>query len=260
MHNPDLHFPEGAATAAEAAFVSDVVFVGTADADRLPYLDALSIPDCASRAWLGLGTPAGVHRCLARGTAIGRSYRLALSGAKIALGLLRSANRDRHTMRTFEIPACGAFLCTLRTDEHQEIFRDGIEAVFFDDPDHLKTLVARYLSDDDARARIGADGFRAVTQRNHTYADRIVEMATLARRSIAGRLAHAPATRKSPMTYGLSDVRSEVIARYISTSPGIHRPSDSAERQAFVGRTSTREWLPQDRDLDGSISRAARVN
>ena len=132
------------------------------------------------------------YRRHARGSAIGRSYRLALGGAKIALGLVRSANRDQHTMRTFEIPACGAFLCAQRTEEHQEIFREGTEAVFFDDPDELKSQVTRYLSSDDARARIAAAGFDAVTQGAHTYADRIVEMVALARPMPAGRPASVP--------------------------------------------------------------------
>ena len=183
-YNPALHFPEHAASAAEARdFASDVVFVGTADADRLPYLDALlSIPGLRLALYgLYWERQPERYRRRSRGSAIGRSYRLALTGAKIALGLLRSANRDQHTMRTFEIPACGAFLCAQRTDEHQEIFRDGAEAVFFDDPDELKNQVQRYLSGDAARARIAAAGFRAVTQGAHTYTDRIAEMMALAR-------------------------------------------------------------------------------
>ncbi len=182
-YNPALHFPEQAASAAEASdFASDVVFVGTADADRLPYLDALlSIPGLRLALYGSYwDRQPERYRRHSRGSAIGRSYRLALSGAKIALGLLRSANRDRHSMRTFEIPACGAFLCAPRTDEHQEILCDGAEAVYFDNPDELKSQVTRYLRRDDDRARIAAGGFRAVTQGAHTYADRIVEMAVLA--------------------------------------------------------------------------------
>src|SRR5207248_3036751 len=110
-HNPAIYFPEAPTTERErATFESDVAFVGTADVERLPYLDALlslpgvrvavygsywdRLPDRIRKVW--------------RVTAIGREYRLALNGTKIGLGLLRSANRDRHTMRTFEIPACGA--------------------------------------------------------------------------------------------------------------------------------------------------------
>ena len=144
---PSLHFPERArATPRRTTFSSDVVFVGTADADRLPYLDALlSIP----RLRLALygsdwDRQPDRYRRYVRGLAIGREYRLALGGAKIALGLLRSANRDQHTMRTFEIPACGAFLCAERTDEHEELFRERAEAIFFSDPDELKSQITRY--------------------------------------------------------------------------------------------------------------------
>jgi SAM-dependent methyltransferase len=49
----------------------------------------------------------------------------------------------------------------------------------------------------------------------------------------------------------LPDVRKEVIARYISTSPGIHRPSDAADRQAFMSAYEwhLKGWLPADRSL-----------
>jgi 2-polyprenyl-3-methyl-5-hydroxy-6-metoxy-1,4-benzoquinol methylase len=45
------------------------------------------------------------------------------------------------------------------------------------------------------------------------------------------------------------DVRNEVIARYISTSPGIHRRSDAVDRQAFMAAYEwhLKGWLPVDR-------------
>jgi spore maturation protein CgeB len=181
-YNPDLHFPEQSASTAESdRFSSDVAFVGTADRDRWPYLDALlSIPGLRL-ALYGSNWHRQPERFsrLGRGMAVGRDYRLALSGAKIALGLLRSENRDGHTMRTFEIPACGGFLCAQRTAEHEEILRGGHDAVFFDDPDDLRNKVTHYLDDEDARLRISRAGLRAVSQA-HTYADRIEEMVNLA--------------------------------------------------------------------------------
>ena len=82
-------------------------------------------------------------------------------------------------MRSFEIPACGAFMCAERTEEHEELFRDRTEAIFFSDPDELRSQITHYLDDEDARTRIAAAGFRAVTQGKHTYSDRIVEMVAL---------------------------------------------------------------------------------
>jgi 2-polyprenyl-3-methyl-5-hydroxy-6-metoxy-1,4-benzoquinol methylase len=53
--------------------------------------------------------------------------------------------------------------------------------------------------------------------------------------------------RPDPMP--LPDVRREVIARYISSSPGIHRPTDIAEREAFISayQWHFKGWLPEDR-------------
>jgi spore maturation protein CgeB len=187
-YNPDLHFPEHAESASEANdFASDVAFVGTADPDRWPYLDAvLSIPGIRLALYGSHwdGQPERFRR-VARGMAVGRQYRLALSGAKIALGLLRSENRDAHTMRTFEIPACAGFLCAQRTEEHEELFADGTEAVFFDDPDDLKAKITRYLNDEDARKTIAQRGRAVVSTGGHTYADRIAEMTRLATPSIS---------------------------------------------------------------------------
>jgi len=181
-YNPDLHFPERATEAEAAHFSSDVVFVGTADSDRWPYLDALlSIPGLRLALYgSGWDRQPERYRRHWRGIALGRQYRLALTNGKIALNMLRSANRDGHTMRTFEIAACRAFQCAPRTAEHQALFREGAEAVFFSDVDELKRQVTHYLNADDARATISAAGFLAVTRGAHTYADRIMEMASLA--------------------------------------------------------------------------------
>jgi spore maturation protein CgeB len=181
-YDPEAHFPDRSATAEETReFASDVVFAGGADADRLPYINALlSIPNLKLAIYGGYWhRQPEPYRRLGRGIVTGRRYRLALGGAKIALGLFREANRDGHSMRTFEIPACGTLLCAPRSSEHDEIFRDGVEAVYFDGPEDLRSQVIRYLNDDEARTRIALAGFQAVTEGSHTYADRIVEMSSL---------------------------------------------------------------------------------
>src|SRR5207248_4949828 len=99
---------------------------------------------------------------------------------KMRLGFLRTANRKRHTMRTFEIPACGALLCAPRTDEHEELFVDGRDALFFDDRDELRFQVERSLNQDDIRRRTSESGRRVVADGYHTYSDRVLEMVRLA--------------------------------------------------------------------------------
>jgi spore maturation protein CgeB len=177
-YKPALHFPEQPATPEERArFESDVALVGGADADRLPFVEALARVSGLSLALYGGYWTRYPHlRRYARGFARGRDYRLALGGAKIVLCLVRRANRDGHAMRSLEIPACGAFMLAERTDEHQALFREGKEAVFFASPGELSEKVGYYLAQDAERSRIARNGYLRVTTGHHTYQDRVREI------------------------------------------------------------------------------------
>jgi len=115
-------------------------------------------------------------RQYARGLVWGRDYRLAVGGAKIAVNLVRHANRDDHVMRTFEIPACGGFMLTERSSTHEELFHEDHEAGFFSSPDELVDKVGSYLAHHEERAMIAAAGHRKITQGRHTYGDRLAEI------------------------------------------------------------------------------------
>jgi spore maturation protein CgeB len=121
-----------------------------------------------------------VLRPLARGFAYGRDYRLAIGGSKIALSLVRHANRDRHAMRTFEIAACGGFILADRTEEHLEFLEEDREAVFFGGADELLDKVRFYLPREEARRTIAEAGHRRITTGGHTWADRVNELMALA--------------------------------------------------------------------------------
>ena len=62
--------------------------------------------------------------------------------------MLGKGNRDRHTTRSFEIPAIGGLLCAERTDEHRESFEEGMEAVFWNDAKECVDQCRRLLNDD----------------------------------------------------------------------------------------------------------------
>ncbi|UKT62244.1 CgeB family protein [Pedobacter mucosus] len=63
----------------------------------------------------------------------GREYIAAIQGAKICLGLLSKGNRDLHTTRSLEVPYAGGILCAQRTREHQALYKENVEAVFWAD-------------------------------------------------------------------------------------------------------------------------------
>lgn len=178
-YKPSFHFPERPATPEEKThFTSDVVFIGGCDQDRTPYFERLvqAIPDVRLHLYGGYWDR---HPILGRyhyGFSLGRSYRLALGGAKIAINLVRRANRDGHVMRTFEIPACGAFMLAERTEEHLELFEEDKEAAYFGSPEELIEKVHYYLAHDDERECIAEAGHRRIINGANTYRDRLLQI------------------------------------------------------------------------------------
>jgi spore maturation protein CgeB len=99
-----------------------------------------------------------------RGAALGgKDYVAAIQGSKIALGLLSHGNRDLHTTRSSEIPYAGGLLCAERTSEHLEMYREGVEAVFWKDAEECAAVCRQLLADDALRERIRRQGMERVS-------------------------------------------------------------------------------------------------
>lgn len=101
----------------------------------------------------------GVYR---GGAVEGRQYVGAMQGAKLCLGLLSKGNRDLHTQRSLEVPFAGGLFCAERTSEHQEMYKEGIEAVFWADAEECARVCHKLLQDDELREEIRAAGIRRV--------------------------------------------------------------------------------------------------
>ena len=98
----------------------------------------------------------------------GDAYAYAVQCAKISLGLLSKGNRDLHTTRSMEIPALGGLLCAERTIEHLGFYRDGEEAVFWDDSAECASVCHALLGDDARRRRVAAAGHARYLRNGHT--------------------------------------------------------------------------------------------
>lgn len=177
-YEPTIHFLELPKSPEEAErWASDVVFIGGCDRDRAPFFTTLTkLSDVRVCLYGGYWDRYPELRRFWHGFALGRDYRLALGGSKIAPCLVRRDNRDGHVMRTFEIPACGAFLLAERTEEHLELFQEGKEIACFSSPEELADKVRYYLSHDEERQRIAEAGYKKVTRGQHTYQDRLEQI------------------------------------------------------------------------------------
>lgn len=175
-YHPKVHRP----VEIPAAFETDVVFVGTWEAERCKLLEQLVQRVPARYAiwgsfWSNAGRRSPLRPYLQNRDALADDQCRALGGAKIALAFLRKLNRDDYTQRTFEIPACGGLLLAERTARHQSFYREGIEAEFFDpnDAEELVKKVRDLLADAPRREAIKAAGRQALQRQHHTYRDRL---------------------------------------------------------------------------------------
>lgn len=107
-------------------------------------------------------------------------YSKAINATKINLCFLRKINRDEVTSRSVEIPACGGFMIAERTKRHLEFFKEGEEAVFFDNNNELYELIKKHLTDDEAREKIAESGRRRCVESGYNHRTQLQRMLSLA--------------------------------------------------------------------------------
>lgn len=101
------------------------------------------------------------------GTTNDEDYAHAIQCAKICLGLLSKGNRDLHTTRSMEIPALGGLLCAERTVEHQHLYCEGEEAVFWSNAEECAHVCHDLLADDARRQKIALRGHQRCLENQH---------------------------------------------------------------------------------------------
>jgi hypothetical protein len=177
----DLFSAQSAHQTDAGRLASDVLFVGGADRERVPFVAALG----------HLGVNVAVYgdywnrypetRACHRGYGDIATLRRATSQAKVSLCLVRRANRDGQVMRSYEAAALGACMLVEDTPEHRELFgSDGEAVVYFQTIDEMVCRLRNLLDAPDDRSRLS----RAVQHRigggGHTYDDRLESMLRVA--------------------------------------------------------------------------------
>jgi hypothetical protein len=151
-----------------------VVFVGHREDDREEAISALlerNIPvKLAGINWGKLVSRYKNNPNLEyHGTGVfGEAYAQLLSGSLLGLGFLSKIVPEKHTTRTFEIPACGTALVTERNEEIAAIYQDD-EVIFFDNLDDMvqKTVFA-YFHPENLKT-ITEMGYMKVLQGPYSY-------------------------------------------------------------------------------------------
>jgi spore maturation protein CgeB len=168
--------------APDPALASDVIFVGGADADRVPWMQALLAQGIRLALYGSYWERFEVTRGRHRGQATPETIRRATASAKVALCLVRRANRDGHVMRSLEIAATGACMLAEDTAEHRELFGADDECVvYFSSPDELVEKLKPLLQDEPRRTRLAQALLRRIGGGHHTYAARVAQILAIAR-------------------------------------------------------------------------------
>ena len=161
--DPEFHRPRAVTDADRAEVGADVGFIGTFEEPRARSMLALAEAGFQVRVfgdgWAGWRARHPRLRVEDR-PIYGDDYIRCLSATRINLGFLRRRNRDRHTSRSLDIPAVGAFLLAERTGEHLAMFEEGTEAAYFGGDAELVEQVAYYLEHERERESIAAGGRR----------------------------------------------------------------------------------------------------
>ena len=85
---------------------------------------------------------------------IGEDYCKAINGAKVVLGLVREANGDQSTDRSYEIGAIGGCGLYQDTIEHRQLLQNYPDEGFFKDPSELALRVKEILTDSGLRRKL----------------------------------------------------------------------------------------------------------
>jgi spore maturation protein CgeB len=159
--------------------IADVIFVGGADLERVAIINAIHNAGMKIILYGRYWDRFTETRSLSLGQADPNKIRLATASAKVALCLVRRANRDGHVMRTFEIPAIGACMLVEDTLEHREIFGEEQQAVlYFVSISEMIEKLRWLLTHENERIRLARSARQLIVRAKNTYTDRLMQMLT----------------------------------------------------------------------------------
>jgi len=174
-YRPNCHFPVTVSLADRQEYGSDLTFVGTYELERASTLAQLKEFDLRiwGSSWHKAKGKLGLFNAIQKRPIYCEEMSRVFNASKICLAFLRKANRDRHTSRTFEIPACGGFQLSERTEDILEFFEEGKEIECFESVDELKDKSNFYLKHESQRQRLALAGNARVQRSSYSYTDRL---------------------------------------------------------------------------------------
>jgi spore maturation protein CgeB len=177
-YHPKIHFPPTDLNGSRGS-LGPALFVGTYERERANLLEEVAAEGVKlavyGEQWNKLRARSPLRKFITDGFLSGENLRRAIFGASCCLGFLRKENRDEYTQRSIEIPACGGVLLAERTQEHLRMFKEGVDADFFDadSPIELADKIQLLTREKERAFSIRRSGMAAVARLKYTYDDRV---------------------------------------------------------------------------------------
>jgi spore maturation protein CgeB len=186
--DPETHFSVELTPEERKTYGSDVVFVGHCEKNRVKALSKLAARIEDVKVW-GPGwnrhmLPKTLRKAVQYRSVWNEEYRRVLCGARIAVNYLSRWNRDTQASKSFEIPACGTFMLSERTEDLLASFDEDREAVFFSSTEELLDKTRFYLGNDRLRKKIAIAGRQRCLQSGYSNYSRMQEMMKLVTQNI----------------------------------------------------------------------------
>lgn len=176
-YDPALHRPISLDGSDKEKYTTAVGFIGTHEIYREEYIVHLinnHIPvSITGNEWEKAKQWHIVQPYYKGPSVYGEEYVKTINGFGIALHFLRHVNRDEQDSRTFEIPACGAFMLAEKSQVHATLFEEDREAVFFETKEELLVKVRYYQKHVTERNAIAAAGHARCLHSGYSHKERL---------------------------------------------------------------------------------------
>jgi spore maturation protein CgeB len=168
------HQPVNISQVDRDSFTADISFIGVADSERIPLLDAISSLNGLNLKIYGTAwDKLNLKKWQKLPAVFEHEFRLAIYFSKLSLGIVRKRNKDESTMRTFEIAACGGCGIYEDTQEHREILAGYPEYGFFSSPEDLANKCKWLLENPVEREEMRKIGMKIIIKDTNTYTSRL---------------------------------------------------------------------------------------
>ncbi|MFH1039285.1 MAG: glycosyltransferase, partial [PVC group bacterium] len=174
-YDPCTHYPVQPTREEYDAYKSQIAFIGTYTPARAACLEQMGKYSLSvwGTHWNRKRHGARLRKAIKNRIACGMKFSLVANSSRINLNLLREENRDTHNLKTFELPACGAFVISQRSEELAQFYTEGNEIAAFDTIEELQDKSAYYLRHEEERIRIARAGYQRTKAEKYTIRDRL---------------------------------------------------------------------------------------